>query len=653
MHRTRIVPLLLTSGLLAILSASAFGQTYCFPPAVGVPGWSGAPNNIRDPRWNGALATTPVDLASPDPFEFRGLTVDEAGRKNIVITWRADVDPGAEWTSAPSYLADDMYAYFVTGDGTPANPYAGNMIRIANRAAHCSTNCSAHCGALMVKIFRYDAAGSTWIPVASYDPLYDPLPPANVPAWLVDNATYDLECVDTAGTVTCDAWTVTLKVPLSSTATPEDPSTGLNLPTTATFRFGQDLRVNSQAGPATWTPQTPFTWPTTTPASDDDGGYYRPVSGLATVKLGSGTGCASGVFIDAGKISVNGSNQINPTSANVFLANPTNGLSSTALGSQSLKGTFRIADWGAAFVGATPSWRDIPGCGNVVSSAPAANVAGGADFSVTCSWTPDHRDQCRFGRALATASDPHACDDVPTSEDRNIHQCVLLEMKKNEGATLPADFFFSRRSAYRNMDFVHASEMVRSARLELLPQPLVRGRPVPPKTRDMYVYVRTTGMPAKVVAPLAKQVARPEVTKTVRDAKLVSKLSALGVQNGVIGKEVAAVLKEQVKLGKLTHREVAAILPTYVAYVWQDTGKTTRVKGKKVKVFQSAPSFGYYASHDGPLVGWRYGLVGRSVKPLAPNFYKITVPAKGRLDVTTWLRACEDDACLQKAPPRR
>ena len=106
------------------------------------------------------------------------------------------------------------------------------------------------------------------------------------------------------------------------------------------------------------------------------------------------------------------------------------------------------------------------------------------------------------------------------------------------------------------------------------------------------------------------------------------------------------------KLGKIGHREVASVLPTYVAYVWQDTGKTTRVKGKTVKDFQAAPSFGYYVSHDGPLTGWRYGLAGKGVTKVGPNFYKVSVPAKGGLAVNSWLRACEDESCLTAKPPK-
>jgi hypothetical protein len=106
------------------------------------------------------------------------------------------------------------------------------------------------------------------------------------------------------------------------------------------------------------------------------------------------------------------------------------------------------------------------------------------------------------------------------------------------------------------------------------------------------------------------------------------------------------------KLGAISHRDVASVLPTYTAYVWQDTGKTTRLKGKTVKVLRAAPSFGYYISHDGPLVGWQHGLTGRGVTKIAPNLYKVSVPAKGGLAVNTWLRACEDADCLKKATPR-
>jgi hypothetical protein len=94
------------------------------------------------------------------------------------------------------------------------------------------------------------------------------------------------------------------------------------------------------------------------------------------------------------------------------------------------------------------------------------------------------------------------------------------------------------------------------------------------------------------------------------------------------------------------------VLPTYTAYVWQDTGMKTKLKGKEVKVLRAAPSFGYYVSHEGALVGWRYGLAGQGVTKIGPNLYKVSVPTKGGLSVRPWLSACEDAACMKKPEPK-
>ncbi len=94
------------------------------------------------------------------------------------------------------------------------------------------------------------------------------------------------------------------------------------------------------------------------------------------------------------------------------------------------------------------------------------------------------------------------------------------------------------------------------------------------------------------------------------------------------------------------------MLPTYVAHVWHDTGRVKKVNGRNVKVLAAAPSFGYYVSHDGPLVGWRFGVAGTGVTQIGPNLYRVSVPARAGLSVKPWVYACEDNECLKSKPPK-
>jgi hypothetical protein len=592
---------------------------------------------------------------SADPYEFRALTYSEGSQKYLVLTWRTDADPGAQSAGDP----DVLYAYLGTGDGTPASPFAGNLISIKRLATKCAKGCSVRCGALAASISYYDSATSAWVEIAS-EGFGNTLPNPNMPPWLFDNAILDLECTTVLGSLDCGAWTVTLKIPVSATATPANPTSGLNLPTSGTFKFAQDMTVFSTVGGGLWTTKN-FSWPDTTTPTDMDMGTYRPISTFGTVQLG-GAGCATGVWIDSSRISVNGGNQINVLSPNAFSATPVNGLS-VPVPASNVAATFRIADWGAAHVGDTPSWRDVPGCTKVYSPA-AGSVAAGGNFDIQCNWSVPAAEQC-----LYEATCPAGCPaGTPASSCRNPHQCVLVELHPNTtpATVLPAGFFFSRQSAYRNMNFIHASEFIESARLSVLPEakalPLVvtasdaaKALPKPvvePKARDMYIYIRTTSMPATMPKALPKQPPKAEVLKTFKDAKLVAALDKLGVREGKIDKAVASTLKEQMKLGTISHRDVAAVLPTYVAYVWQDTGRKTKLKGKAVKILRAAPSFGYYVSHDGPLVGWKYGLTGTGISKIGPNLYKVSVPSKGGLSVRPWLSACEDAACMKKADPK-
>ena len=86
-------------------------------------------------------------------------------------------------------------------------------------------------------------------------------------------------------------------------------------------------------------------------------------------------------------------------------------------------------------------------------------------------------------------------------------------------------------------------------------------------------------------------------------------------------------------------------MPTYTAYVWNDSGTTVKTKNGTAKLLSPQPSFTLFVSHDGALDGWKHafaGANGATVTEIAPNFYRISVGHEGRVDVLTTIDAIEN-----------
>jgi hypothetical protein len=151
--------------------------------------------------------------------------------------------------------------------------------------------------------------------------------------------------------------------------------------------------------------------------------------------------------------------------------------------------------------------------------------------------------------------------------------------------------------------------------------------------RDLYVYVKTRNMPEKAEPkpPVDPDELGPDVRKRLGQVQLPRK--------GAIGKETADQLRQAIQSGRMTYDDAQAIMPTYIAYVWHDTGKTLGAGA----LLASQPSFGYLVWHDGDLNGWRYAFEGLNVTKVIPNaeLYKVSVPDAGTAIVTTTIEAVE------------
>jgi len=631
MVQSKLLFLFAVPGLAAAVPASA--QTFCFPAAVGVPGQHEAPTTITDARWNGAFA----HILNDSKVDFRALTW--GAQKFLVMTWDVQGDFGG---STPNDV-DTVIAQFI--DDSTAPP-TGNLIRFQRLAFSSTTAGTVAGGKLAAQIYNFTGTTTTsdWSLVASKGLGADF---GTLPPWLLNDALVDLECSPDG----CSDWTVTVKIPLSATATPDDPATGLKLP--AKFRFAYQVNLQHEDGSGGIYSEGPFTWPGAITEVDFSAPSFPDPNSLAlSQRAGGPDPCATGISIDSSQIRVeHGTPAVVGTDIainqpNTFRAHPKNGLA-FALPQSGIEASFRIADWGAIAV--SPEWNPVPNCTGV-KMAGTGSVAAGANFDISCSWTLSPAEQCKYGRASLP---PATCASYPTTDDRNSHQCVFVELKPASGAILPPGSFFSSQSAYQNMNFVTASKLVSSARLQLRAPP---AGAVPTRTlvqaRDVYVFIEAKNMPARTPSNAPGSLLRPDVLKRIRDPQLAKKLDELGVRDGKIGSAVASVIKEQARLGKISHREIAAVLPTYVAYVWHDTGRRTKINGREAKVLAADPPFGYYVSHDGPLTGWKFGIAGSGVKTMGPNLYRVSVPVKRGVQVSSWLQACEDQRCLTAKPPK-
>src|SRR6185437_10836121 len=90
------------------------------------------------------------------------------------------------------------------------------------------------------------------------------------------------------------------------------------------------------------------------------------------------------------------------------------------------------------------------------------------------SWTLTANQQCVYG---------HTTGCTPDGGFRFPHQCIIADLT-SPSVVVP----FSTSSAWNNFDFQHASRLENLARIDI-------GALTP---RDVYVYIQTNNMPAKV-----------------------------------------------------------------------------------------------------------------------------------------------------------
>ncbi|HEY4184219.1 MAG TPA: hypothetical protein VGP07_04085 [Polyangia bacterium] len=609
------------------LARSARAQDVCFQRVGGVPGAYGQPPDwwtsgstplgsatnrfIDDPRWQGATEYSHIG----DTANFRALVETTAAGRNLVLAWHVRADP--------SNANDRLYVGFWDETTT-----LGNVFRIEKTSTTATPVAGGTfaSGAYNGRFFHISGSGTGWALNNATSAIVPPLPD-----WLKNDTRVDEICSGT----TCDEWAVRMHIPIDPAAdVASDNPTGVKLTTGGKFRFWYQIQNGMTLGTS-----AVYGWPDGVAVASEGNPPCTSITGICLPdpsdpttpwnEIQDGGSCHGDIGLQPGHIfnNTSGSIEVSLSAVNHFHAQPTNFLTSAQSG-DAIQGTFRIANWGSA-VGVSPGF--LPICTNQISGPAATPVPGSGNFDIACDWTVPN--PCDF----KPSGDP--CG--PSAGSRTTDQCLLVDV-----AASPHNgpYLFSPASAWQNMMFTGASRVEKTAFLDLRALPaLPGGNP----NRDLYVYIKASNLPE--TAPTAERApipARPPTGRT-NDGPAREKAAPIELpKRGAIGRQTAQVIAEALSAGRLSFDEAQAVMPTYVAYVWHDSGKVLGTGGSATKLLDGQPSFGMFVWHDGDLNGWRHSFEGRNVTPLGPNFFKVSVPEGGTARVTARVTACQLPLCL-------
>jgi len=629
--RLRLAICSLIFGLTALGTTRAAWAQLCFQRVGGVPGaynqppdwWTsgstplGSATNrfIDDPRWQGATEQSQIG----DTANFRALVeTTTTGARNLVLAWHIRVDP--------SNANDRLYVGFWDETTT-----LGNVFRIEKTvtAATSVAGGTYASGAYNGRFFHISGSGTGWALNNATSALVPPLPD-----WLKNDTRIDEIC---SGSGTCDEWAVRMHIPIDPAAdVASDNPTGVKLTTGGRFRFWYQIQNGMTLGTA-----AVYNWPDGVTVAAEGSPACSSITQICLPdpadpttpwnEIQDGGTCHGDIGLQPGHIFVNtsGSIQVSLSAVNHFHAQPTNFLTAPQSG-DAIQGTFRIANWGSA-VGVSPTF--LPICANQISGPATPQIGTLGVFDIACDWTVP--DPCDF----KPPGDP--CG--PSAGSRTTDQCLLVDV-----AASPHNgpFVFSPASAWQNMMFTGASRVEKTAILDLQGLPaLPGGNP----NRDLYVYIKASNLPeTPPAADRAPIPPRPPTGRT-NDGPAGDRQKETAIElpkRGAIDRQTAQVVAEAMRSGRLSFDEVQAVMPTYVAYVWHDSGKTQGTGATATKLLDVQPSFGMFVWHDGDLNGWRHSFEGRNITPLGPNFFKVSVPEGGTARVTARVTACQLPLCL-------
>jgi len=641
--------LLLCLGQLTIaymaLIPRAGAQSLCIPEVYGVPNlgsgtsmynapnwWSpptiptGSPlwTRLDDPRWNGAVSQDMNGEVTFRALHRTGTTTD-----TLLLSWTAKIDQSLETgtvTGNPP-TGDQLIVGLLQKTGTAILFHFGLLSTAAPLDA--ANNAS---------MVIYPLTGTTLSPAIAAPPWIN----ATLRTWTDNNA----------------RWTFQMAVPIAA----GNVNAGLDFDmgtkqfqmfyaflvdisgTYVEYRWPSALPVIRST---TSNPVGKVTYPATPPTEPNWGTVSWGASGT------SGT-CAGDVALDGNQIGVGDppvsninftilNNLITAKPQNISINNP----DANPIPPGRIQADFFLSNYGTQPNGIA-AWDKISPATAPINTAP---IPPGGFGVIKFSWpTAPVADPCKY-----IEDDPINCPSPGISD-----QCILVQLSEVTPPPPPPPppppapppppppmLVFRNQSTWNNMLFKHSSTLRHRAQISVVGlTPLADNR----TTRDVYLYVETVNMPARVSSDA---LSKSPVVAT-RDTLIVARRdTTLNTEWGVVrlgqgdsvrmpirrtllaagaspGKRFAAV-REAAAAGKLTVAQVDSQVPTYRIHAYHATGDSLG----KLPILEAQTSFGYWVEHDGEIMGWRHHIEGEHLVRLAPNYYKIEVPNNSRSIITT------------------
>jgi hypothetical protein len=611
-HRQRCAQVVLALLLMAAGHSRAQAQL-CFPPPHGLPGLPGAPDwwsgtttarsDADEPRWAAApISSFDSDLVGSQEGAYRVLY--DPGANQLVVSVQALTDLGNSASDLDS-------VYF--GLSTNAAATTAHAVRIDLFAPN-GTPDPKSTGLTYVP-YEFATGGGWTLPGG-------PFASATPPAWLENAAAW----VEPGGAAD---WTVNFRVNLSDA--------GL-LPGAA-FKIALGLHMHNELGAGAVDLTTPDVGAAGAVA-DLVQNPHTPTSWLAADAANSG--CVSGIALESLQIGSRNAQpnklDTSPGAVNRLFATPT--IPATLpLTPNLFQAEFRVARWGSIADSHAP-WTAVPGAVHVINGPPSAPDLQSAEFV------------CPANTAT------HTCG-IPTPGEP--HQCVLVELSKVPGSSIPVRF--TKAAAYRNMRFEDLSELSDRAFVSVAGLEAALGDQVP---RTLYLYVDMANMPehgdkplwlpGRAMAETRRIVDSPPPAPPQRAAPVRGRAALVAAPPPPSSVSPAASLpwpkspRPEAWLAYSDERMLRLAWPTYAIHVYYELGSRAREDKREYVRLEPMYPFIYHFAHDGSLYGFAQRLSGRTAQltELQPHLYQVSVPNEGELELQVRVSAEEGSKHAQE-----
>ena len=559
------------------------------------------PNDaIKDPRWRGSVNQS-FGAGIAEDASFRAVWYETAGTQYLYFSWHVKFD------SLPNSINDRLFVVIAPSSGGGTRPIIIEIQPFTDTGDHLTATAPD----AILAGWRRSSVGSGGEAIGTREDF------ASLPNWLSD----DTKVWRIGAGTPQGSWAIHMRVPVDPAATDVNGNGGLRLTTSFNMWYelriqeatraqgatvsGGVLRLNIPNGVSLTGGGTVFPHPDT--SGQGENYTYGVVAGIDGISCPAVNGISIQV-LDIGTTNTPDS-FIHPTNTNILFAQPRNN-TTAAVPTGAINATFRLADWGSTRLDGR--WTTIQsgvtnsGIINQMSQATSAN-------------------DCRFSRGNMSTAFPRVAVEP--------HQCMLVELS---GAGL----LFTTSSVVRNMDFILNSKYTRPATIN------VEGlKPISSAPRDVYLAVETINMPAKMERDLglfgplsAIDLKRSDDSDTQSFQNKVFRARAAVEKNFDQAKHETPAQRLSLMLQALrdvdaTTDDLDRLFPTYRVHVYYDTGETWTIGGETYPLLSLQPSFGFYAYHEGPLVGFNHQL--RGAIRLAKNYYLLRVPNHGSAKITT------------------